>query len=641
MEDRILESYINTFVKEKGLGSLKEHEAFEQFSVHCLISRFVSGSYDLEDVNVGNESNPGVDGLAILVNDRLVLSKEDVNFFKETQGKLNVHFIFLQAKTSPKFDQGELGKFIFAVKNFFTGKEKLNFNDDMMLLHDVKEYIFECSIDMDSPPRCSLFYVTSGRWENPSDIVTMVNSEIEFLKNTSLFSEVNLYPIDSTKLKSYYKELKNKAIKEINLEKHTILPKIQDVQEAYIGMLPGKEFIKFISDLEGNIQKSIFYDNVRDFQGYNQVNKEINETISDKSLQDKFVLFNNGITIVAKSINKVGTSFKLIDYQIVNGCQTSHVLFNNKNFIGDNFYIPLKLIITNNYDVTNSIIRSTNRQTEVKPEAFESLSLFHKELEDFYSTFRTSERNRLYYERRSQQYINNPSIQQNQIITLTQQIKCFLGMFLNEPHSTHRYYGELLKSYRNKLFVQNQSPYPYYVSCLAGHVLEDLFSKNEIKIHKLYKYHMLMLFKYRVKDELEPPLTSKKKIEDYCKDIIEVLNDENDSKRIFLECSKEIKDEIVIKSQNQDKYLLPRLRAFTESLRKGLTYIPPTGKIVNFNKLRGFGFIAIGNGKEDLFFHFSEVNNRDSTNIEVGQIVTYETQKTSKGDTAVNISVQD
>ena len=91
--------------------------------------------------------------------------------------------------------------------------------------------------------------------------------------------------------------------------------------------------------------------------------------------------------------------------------------------------------------MANQIIKATNRQTEVKLEAFESLSPFHRTLEEFYASFLTDATKRLYYERRSKQYANTP-VKPTAIVSLSAQAQSFLGMFLNEPHSTHRYYGE-------------------------------------------------------------------------------------------------------------------------------------------------------------------------------------------------------
>jgi hypothetical protein len=76
----------------------------------------------------------------------------------------------------------------------------------------------------------------------------------------------------------------------------------------------------------------------------------------------------------------------LKDFQIVNGCQTSHVLFRNRALL-QNVFVPIKIIVTADAEVTNLITKGTNRQTEVKVEAFESLNPFQKELEEFYGTF--------------------------------------------------------------------------------------------------------------------------------------------------------------------------------------------------------------------------------------------------------------
>ena len=60
------------------------------------------------------------------------------------------------------------------------------------------------------------------------------------------------------------------------------------------------------------------------------------------------MLLNNGVTIVADSISKTGDTFTIEDYQIVNGCQTSHVLCNFNNAGGPTgpIQIPVKLIVS-------------------------------------------------------------------------------------------------------------------------------------------------------------------------------------------------------------------------------------------------------------------------------------------------------
>ena len=110
------------------------------------------------------------------------------------------------------------------------------------------------------------------------------------------------------------------------------LDKIEKVEQSYLGYLPGDDYLKMITDKQGNLRRRLFYENVRDFQGDdNTVNKEISATIETADLQDKFILLNNGVTVVAKYFKALGSnSYEMRDFQIVNGCQTSNVIYLSK-----------------------------------------------------------------------------------------------------------------------------------------------------------------------------------------------------------------------------------------------------------------------------------------------------------------------
>jgi len=112
--------------------------------------------------------------------------------------------------------------------------------------------------------------------------------------------------------------------------------------------------------------------------GENLVNNKISSTLTNKKF-DIFGVLNNGVTIVAESLTPVGHKFSISNYQIVNGCQTSHVLYNNKDIDGmENVNIPLRLIVTSDENIKNQITIATNSQTEIKPEQLAALSEFQK-----------------------------------------------------------------------------------------------------------------------------------------------------------------------------------------------------------------------------------------------------------------------
>ena len=209
-------------------------------------------------------------------------------------------------------------------------------------------------------PDLFMYYATTGQWNRDQNLQSRIDRGISDLRSENLFgndeSSVKFIPVDSQYLQSLYREIRNKVRRQIDFERHVILPRIDGVQEAYLGILPCSEYLKLICTEDDTLQKSLFYDNVRDFQGENSVNSGIEETIKSSQRKDSFVLLNNGITVVAKTLNRTGSIFTISDYQVVNGCQTSHILYKNREFLNETVNISVKLIVTGDEEITNKII---------------------------------------------------------------------------------------------------------------------------------------------------------------------------------------------------------------------------------------------------------------------------------------------
>lgn len=344
MENRIIKSYMEDFQKDYGLSATKnESDDFEKFVNYCIVSRiqpdaFSSDFEKIETMNIGGGGDTGIDGIAVIVNDRFVSNIEEIEDIKKYSGGIEVKFIFIQSKISPKFESDKIGNFIFGVKDFFKPISQIKFNEHIRNFKEIKDFLYSKSIDFKSNPVCQMYYITTGKWTNDTNVLGVVNSGKTELKQTGNFRDVIFDCIDADKLANIYKEIKNKVQKEIVFEKRAVLPSINGIDQAYIGILPITEYIKLISDSDGNMQKNLFYDNVRDFLGTNPVNNEIKETLMDINLQNKFGILNNGVTIVAKTLNPTGDKFTISDFQIVNGCQTSHIIFKCKNSLKESIY---------------------------------------------------------------------------------------------------------------------------------------------------------------------------------------------------------------------------------------------------------------------------------------------------------------
>ena len=285
----------------------------------------------------------------------------------------------------------------------------------------------------------------------------------------------------------------------------------------------------------------------------NPVNQKIKETLEAGEF-DKFTILNNGITIVAKYLRVAGNKFTLFDYSIVNGCQTSHVLFESKSIGGiGNMNIPIRLIETTDEEIRNEIIRATNNQTQVKPEELEALSDFQKLLEMYYDT--TTEDGKLFYERRSKQFNKNAKVIKTRIITIPIQIKSFAAMFLEEPHLVSRFYGRIIEYLGKKIFVKDHKPIVYYTSALAYFRLDQLFRYHSFDPkYKKCKYHMLMILPYMIKNIPRPSYNSHK-IDEYCNNILKELETTEKSITLFNKITKAI-DDSGIKINDRDTFKL-------------------------------------------------------------------------------------
>ena len=648
MRDRILTAFLEKFVNEFGLGQLDEPSAFEHLTAHCVISKHTPENFEPGEVVVAGSGDIGLDGVGILVNDHLVSSVEDVNHFQETLRRLDVQFVFVQAKTSPRFDSAGIGTFVSGVRQFFESHPP-GAHEQIVALHGVKEHIFDRSIDMDRVPMCRLYYVTTGNWQNDAAVRARIEQGVKDLRATDLFSDVEFTPMDAERLKGLYRELNQKITRQIKFEKHTILPDIANVQEAYIGIVPCKEVLNLIRDDQGNLNRRLFYDNVRDFQGHNAVNQEIETTVRDANRSDRFALLNNGITIVARDANKIGAAFTLRDYQIVNGCQTSHVLFLNREGLTNNVYVPLKLIVTSDAEVTNQIIQGTNRQTEVKLEAFESLAPFQKGLEEFYVAVGRNRDNPIYYERRSKQY-EQLNIRRERIITLATQVKCFVGMFLNEPHSTHRYYGELLNSYRGRLFSDSHATVPYYVSGIALSAIERLFAEGLLARYlRPYRFQILMVFRL-TNEHGDLPRLDDRRIEEYCQGFIEILDDVARYEQAFLRAGEIVR--LCRSAMGPSREPVERTRAFTSALISAAgrneeagaakAAMPASasrmcGKVKMLSDTKGYGFVR-GDDDRDYFVQYTRIEGSGFRSVSVGQRVEFTPINTARGLQAIDVA---
>jgi hypothetical protein len=534
--DRITRKLLQDFLEAQEMNPIDEPSDFELFCNYSILSNEYNKTFDAKTVTVGAGSDTGIDGIAIIVNGHLVEDTDEIDSLLESNGFLDVTYIFIQAKTSSSFDTKEMHSFYFGVNDFFSEDPKLPRNDDIKKYAELSEHLLENASDFKDNPVCKTFYVTTGVLNEDQNISAVVNSSINELESYNLFERVEAKVIGANDLGKLYRKTKNPITSKFTFINKVTLPDIEGIDQSFYGVLPFSEFRKLLIDDNGNIQ-SIFDDNVRDFQGVaNLVNSNINETLNSE-LPELFSVLNNGVTIVADSMKTSANSLTICDYQIVNGCQTSNVLYENRNNPKiDDINIPLRLIVTSDEDIKAQVTVSTNNQTAIKKEQLAAMSDFQKNLQHYYASINGE--GKLYYERRAKEYNSDRNIVKRKIITIANQIKSFSSMFNKNPHMVTTYLGTLVKTMGNNgsnLFEADHQYSSYYMAGLAFYRLDSLFNSGVIdKKYKKIRFYLIMLVPMIATYDDLPPFNSQKKCERYCNPIIEKLNDEDLYTRIFL-----------------------------------------------------------------------------------------------------------
>lgn len=140
--------------------------------------------------------------------------------------------------------------------------------------------------------------------------------------------------------------------------------------KVVIAPLSGTELVS----LEGIESGELFDYNVRQSLGRTNVNRDIEKSVRDQSEHRHFMLYHNGLTVIA---DKVDTSVEgkvtISNYVVVNGCQSLTVLWKNRKFVTDDLRVLGRLIeIDRGSPLIDKITHNSNNQNGIKPRDFQS-----------------------------------------------------------------------------------------------------------------------------------------------------------------------------------------------------------------------------------------------------------------------------
>jgi len=662
----IINAKFNRFRERMELKNIADGVAFEQFVNHTILTAHQPDAFNgdselFEKVNVGGPQDMGIDGIAIKLNGLLLRSLDEAKDLIKQLPRVSIEFVFIQSKYKSNFDKGEFNNFADGVREFLSEKQRQPVSEEIRELIKIKEFLISenAVFKWEDSPAVRLYYVVMGKWHGSQHQLALADTFKEDIMRLNTYKEPLIHFVDHENFKSILDSNENNFEVIINSIETMPLTAVEMVDNSCVLLCFASELKKVLTTNDGLIRKSLFEDNVRDYQGDNNINKEISQTIQNEP--QKFALLNNGITIVCEKFTPSNRQITLRNPQIVNGCQTSHVIFHNAGADDSLSKVPIiiKLISTKDLEITNQIVRGTNRQNIVYDEAFETTKKFHKDLEDFINAL-SPEYERFYYERRSKQYDHNLSISHFQKLNLRIITQSFVGMFVNEPHISHRHESKLLELYSNLIFQDYQSKLPYFTSALAFYKFEKLFRAQVIDKKSFYAFrtHLLMIFREIIAGK-RPNLNIEKVVVEHCQLVLSVLKDEDQCKNKFIEASQ-IFDKTRrrwVEEFNKSQFSIKDNKEFTDLLLTTIRNVSTVttdlvedesyrykGTIVKLFKDR-FGTYCgfIDRNPTDIFFHSSSakginlfeklghlISYKVSTNPKNGQLIAVDLELESK-----------
>ncbi|WP_417480169.1 AIPR family protein [Maricaulis maris] len=498
----VIKAQLSNYATSASLQQLSESDQFEVYTVFSVLCGLLGESVDPVDVHLqGCEF--GTDGVAILLQGELVRNADEVAEKLEYVTNPSIDFVFFQSKTGAGFDYGDVSKFFDSIKEFFSGgmageSEQL---DDLIAAMNV---VYARGVGRKNPS-IRAYYATTGNYDEPRRIERLRENFLTEMSDLNIFDrdaiEANF--VGAAQLQNCYRAATTSAEVEIDFPRNVVMPDNDKVDEAYIGYLTADQLSKLfiIRGEDGSVvgvNKSVFFDNIRDYNPKSDINIEIKKSVSELGGGD-FIFKNNGITVVAKSTKRTGDRFKIEDFQIVNGCQTSNIIFDllygpdatfqETEKLSAEISVPFRLIGSKHNDFVGSIIIGTNRQNPVKAEQFWALRPFMKSFEEYASS--TSADEVIYFERRENQY-RGQDVERVRIVQPSTMMKALAAVVLYQPHRAGRDYRGIVSEYEKKLFHDDHDVRIYHAACYLHYRIEFLWRNQRLNTDlKVYRFYIL------------------------------------------------------------------------------------------------------------------------------------------------------
>ena len=453
-----------------------EADFFEFFAAKQVMKHYDLSDSEVESGIVGKGADGGCDAIYVLLNG--ILIKEDNVSTIQIGREPAIDIVIVQAKRENSFNESVVTKWKTIVANLLpinadNSKFIKRYNEDVLEAFSIFRELYKRSLRQCPKLKFLCFYCSFADNLHPN-----VEQQADELKE--IFK--NQYPSDLTLINVDFwgADKMISAIQKMECQQFSLLFTENPIslKNDYVGLVNLKDYYQFITAGTHTIQTRIFEANVRDYQGHNAVNQDIQRTLEHPDTVD-FWWLNNGITIVAESARLLTTrNISLMSPSIVNGLQTSNEIFNYFNSSttrsdDEKRNVLVRIIIPESEESRDRIILATNNQTDIPKASLRANDPIHWKIEQFLKG------KGLFYDRRKN-YYKNQGKNCSEIISLSFLSQCLMSLLLQMPNYARARPSTLLTDDTNYsiLYSEKYDLNIFYKAALLGKKISSIIKRK-------------------------------------------------------------------------------------------------------------------------------------------------------------------
>ena len=457
-----------------------QSQYFEFFSTKNILKNIELSDEEIESGVLGSGNDGGCDSIYTFFNGIYVTDDvlENIPSTKES----TIELIVVQAKRETSFGEDAIMKWKTTVTNLLEigvddSQYQARYNEDVLNAFGLFRNLYVKML-RNTPRIVISFYYASFANEVHPNVADQASELAEIVKK--------LFPSPKTTVSVEFWGAEKLLLAAQSQPEHRLsLPLAETpinigTHQDYVALVNLAKYYRFIVSENDELRKYIFEANIRDYQGHNAVNQDIQNTLVNSTGED-FWWLNNGITLLAdEAILATSKELVLTEPAVVNGLQTSNEIYHYfqmhpEKIDSEKRNVLVRVIVPESEDSRDRIILATNNQTNILKSSLRANDPIHWQIE-LYLKGRG-----LYYDRRKN-YYRNQGKKSTEIVSVSFLSQCMISLVLHMPDSARARPSTLLTKddVYEALYIRNQDLDVFYNAARLGKTIEQCLKQSNI-----------------------------------------------------------------------------------------------------------------------------------------------------------------